>query len=519
MSSKRSNQTGNRHLGDVTNMGWGGSAASQDTPESVSENKPFSFAAAVAKGTPSHGPVTSSSKGPSGVDANTSASALKQAKAINSGSNFSAVSPTSSSAASGGNTEGGDKASFANKAKARFGSGLAANSNWISATNDSTGQSEGQSSNPQSGNTEESEEPNGSGTLNSRQVPSWGHNRPYNNQTHKQESGHTNNSRYNSDFHRNKRDGQPPMFRRGSNYDSHSSQPQQFVASSGRQNNFFASQQRANYNANGASATSGVSGALPAHRAVGHLNSSAFEQINYTNAEKNALIEANDRPNLSSVREVDSDGSVPASSGEEDDTTVWIPRAADDGKHYLRYSWGLWYLQRGANRSKAFDYEEALARMAEFSTVEDFWSLFSRLKPIANLNQNCELHIFTNGTRPMWEDHPTGGKWILRLRKGLVRRLWENLVLVLIGGGFSLEAMNVEYDREHGEDLDTDECPEVYGIVLAVRQGEDYIAIWNKSAQQQSINSAIRDTIRRTLGLPESTVLEYKPHQQALKAL
>lgn len=35
----------------------------------------------------------------------------------------------------------------------------------------------------------------------------------------------------------------------------------------------------------------------------------------------------------------------------------------------------------------------------------------------------------------MWEDpaNANGGKWILRLRKGLASRMWEKLVIAIIG--------------------------------------------------------------------------------------
>lgn len=75
----------------------------------------------------------------------------------------------------------------------------------------------------------------------------------------------------------------------------------------------------------------------------------------------------------------------------------------------------------------------------------------------------------------MWED-PTnvnGGKWSIRLRKGVADRLWEDLILALIGDQF--------------EDED-----EVCGCVLSVRIQEDIISIWNKDVSNNQVLTRIR---------------------------
>lgn len=43
--------------------------------------------------------------------------------------------------------------------------------------------------------------------------------------------------------------------------------------------------------------------------------------------------------------------------------------------------------------------------------------------------------MFKEGIKPVWEDTANckGGKWILRLKKGLSSRIWENLLLAMIG--------------------------------------------------------------------------------------
>lgn len=41
-----------------------------------------------------------------------------------------------------------------------------------------------------------------------------------------------------------------------------------------------------------------------------------------------------------------------------------------------------------------------------------------------------DYHLFKSGIKPMWEDSANrrGGKWMVRLRKGIASRYWEDLV-------------------------------------------------------------------------------------------
>ena len=63
--------------------------------------------------------------------------------------------------------------------------------------------------------------------------------------------------------------------------------------------------------------------------------------------------------------------------------------------------------------------------------AEDFWQLYVHLRrPIEDRPTICDYHVFREGIRPMWEDDANinGGKWIVRLKKGLAARYWEEVV-------------------------------------------------------------------------------------------
>ncbi|KAG0052273.1 Eukaryotic translation initiation factor 4E type 2 [Gryganskiella cystojenkinii] len=167
--------------------------------------------------------------------------------------------------------------------------------------------------------------------------------------------------------------------------------------------------------------------------------------------------------------------------------------------HPLHFNWVFWFMHR-APGSKITNYESSMKKIATFGSVEDFWAVYSHLRRPHELPNVSDYHLFKQGVRPVWEDaaNINGGKWIVRLKKGLASRYWENLVMSVIGDQFDVGS-------------------EICGIVLSIRGGEDILSIWNKSAHEGRINLKIRDTMKRALNLPADTIMEYKTHNDALK--
>ncbi|KAK2538487.1 hypothetical protein Q9233_002347 [Columba guinea] len=134
--------------------------------------------------------------------------------------------------------------------------------------------------------------------------------------------------------------------------------------------------------------------------------------------------------------------------------------------------------------------------------VEQFWRFYSHMVRPGDLTGHSDFHLFKEGIKPMWEDdaNKNGGKWIIRLRKGLASRCWENLILAMLGEQFMV-----------GE--------EICGAVVSVRFQEDIISIWNKTASDQATTARIRDTLRRVLNLPPNTIMEYKTHTDSINLL
>ncbi|KAJ3095015.1 Eukaryotic translation initiation factor 4E type 2 [Phlyctochytrium planicorne] len=135
--------------------------------------------------------------------------------------------------------------------------------------------------------------------------------------------------------------------------------------------------------------------------------------------------------------------------------------------------------------------------MVSFSTAEEFWGAYKLLKRPSDLPAISDIFIFKDGLKPTWEDQPQGGKWMVRLKKGLASRFWENLVLAIISDQF-------------------DVGNEICGAVISIRHSEDILSVWNLNADAGRVNLKIRDTIKRVLGLPPNCIMEYKAHSQAI---
>jgi translation initiation factor 4E len=137
--------------------------------------------------------------------------------------------------------------------------------------------------------------------------------------------------------------------------------------------------------------------------------------------------------------------------------------------HILRDSWVFWF-RPPINKSNggghgATDYEKTLHAIAGFDTAEDFFKVYRHLKRPSTLPLVSDYHIFKKGIRPVWEDEENkhGGKWMVRLKKGVADRYWEDLVFAIIGDQLS------------------EVSEEICGAILSVRNGEDILSIWTRN--------------------------------------
>lgn len=223
------------------------------------------------------------------------------------------------------------------------------------------------------------------------------------------------------------------------------------------------------------------------------------------------------------------------------------------GPDILVNSWTVWFMHRGPG-VKISNYLLATKQVDSFSTVQEFWKVYSHLKRVDRLPFTSEFQIFRKGVKPMWEDpvNVNGGKWVFRFRRpfksppaavsvanspmgefGLksdddhidselakaalingksvstharsqARLYWEKLLLSIIGGSLASTA-------------DTD-VNEIIGMVMSVRRDEDILNVWTRSRGINGDgNTRLRDAIKNLLELPESVVFEFKVHTESIK--
>uniref|UniRef100_A0A7S3LL32 Uncharacterized protein n=1 Tax=Aplanochytrium stocchinoi TaxID=215587 RepID=A0A7S3LL32_9STRA len=178
-------------------------------------------------------------------------------------------------------------------------------------------------------------------------------------------------------------------------------------------------------------------------------------------------------------------------------------KLAKPGEHLLNSQYCFWYMRRGGGERKPSgptDYEKSIKQIGEFATVEGFWQLYNHLVRPNEVPHTTDYHLFKSGIKPIWEDpaNKMGGKWIVRLRKGIASRYWEAALLAIIG-----------------EDIDVGN--EICGAVISVRYSEDIIAVWNRNADNVEAVQKIRDALRKILRVPDFAKVEYKRHDTALQ--
>lgn len=152
---------------------------------------------------------------------------------------------------------------------------------------------------------------------------------------------------------------------------------------------------------------------------------------------------------------------------------------------------------------QANNYENNIHPIGSFSDSDEFWTIYSHLRRPNVLPVNSDIQLFRDGVKPVWEDpiNAAGGKWIIRLKKGLINRLWEHLVLALITG--ELDAGSNVF--------------EACGVVVSIRYQEDILSVWSRTAMDENVKKNLKEAIKKALNFPMSLAMEYKAHDTSMK--
>ncbi|KAJ4805852.1 eukaryotic translation initiation factor 4E [Rhynchospora pubera] len=142
--------------------------------------------------------------------------------------------------------------------------------------------------------------------------------------------------------------------------------------------------------------------------------------------------------------------------------------------HKLERKWTFWFDNQSKPKQGAA-WGSSLRNVYTFDTVEEFWSLYDQVFKPSNLPANADFHLFKTGIEPKWEDPEcaNGGKWSFTVsRKPQLDTMWLETLMALIGEQF-----------EEGE--------EICGVVASVRQRQDKLALWTKTASNEAVQTSI----------------------------
>jgi translation initiation factor 4E len=170
-------------------------------------------------------------------------------------------------------------------------------------------------------------------------------------------------------------------------------------------------------------------------------------------------------------------------------------------KHKLQDTWSFWFYKCDMSR----EWKDNLLHITDVSTVEDFWAIQHRIKPVESLSDGCDYIVFKHGIKPMWEDprNANGGRIVLNIDKknvlSFLSKIWLNSLLFLIGSSY-----------------DDDESDNINGLVINVRTKLNRISLWTCNFENKSLQEKIAKRFMKYLGLQDNEKnLEYEKHENA----
>ena len=144
--------------------------------------------------------------------------------------------------------------------------------------------------------------------------------------------------------------------------------------------------------------------------------------------------------------------------------------------HFYTLCWTPWdWLVQSALGDSKEQWTNEVQPLGSFDTVQGFWRLYGHIYRPNDIQEPVDLFLFKHGIKPMWEDQANakGGRWVVRLRKGLASHYWESLVLAMIGEQF-------------------DVGNEICGAAVNISPTRDSIAVWNRHADNADAITKIK---------------------------
>ena len=163
--------------------------------------------------------------------------------------------------------------------------------------------------------------------------------------------------------------------------------------------------------------------------------------------------------------------------------------------------WVFWHSlsnKRGNKNDASQNYEAELIPLTEVKTVQQFFCAFSYLHSISELKKNDCVSFFRKGRKPMWENSPSGGCWIIKIAKKEALKAdfyWETFVIECMRGEFS-------------QDID--------GVLVTVKVYEITFQVWMHEAAAS--HTKVAEEIKNALRLPKLEMY-LKYHKDSIEDL
>ena len=137
-------------------------------------------------------------------------------------------------------------------------------------------------------------------------------------------------------------------------------------------------------------------------------------------------------------------------------------------------------------------YESQVKKIADFDTIEDFWSIFQHLRKPDSCIPGIEYFMFKEPIKPLWEDenNKNGGRFSIKLKHGYTTIIWEEMIFALIGGILPKEMKD-----------------QINGIVVTSRKEFNTLQIWFKNYDDK-ITEDLEQCIRDLLVIPPEVKIE-----------
>ncbi|KAK7243038.1 hypothetical protein RIF29_37822 [Crotalaria pallida] len=164
-----------------------------------------------------------------------------------------------------------------------------------------------------------------------------------------------------------------------------------------------------------------------------------------------------------------------AASAAAVEEVVAVPAAEKGSKHKLERQWTFWFDNQSKPKQQGAAWGTSLRKVYTFDTVEEFWCLYDQIFKPSKLPGNADFHLFKTGIDPKWEDPEcaNGGKWtVASNRRANLDTMWLETLMALIGEQF-------------------DDAEDICGVVASVRQRQDKLSLWTKTAANEAAQMSI----------------------------